>query len=153
MFVKATALLGDVTHGSVYGYFKRLVLLCDSRDSLSRDDLLFPSLLHSQDHWRAGAEPTQWDNHPHRHSYNSLDFYRDFFKKKCCLSHLSSWDSGSLFSLVSLAPTVVADFCSDWRGDFHTAAASLSPVACTEDSRIEGTLLSYQLFFTVRIRN
>lgn len=59
MFVKATALAGDVMHGSVYGYFKRLVLLYDSRDSLSREDLLLPSLLHSQDHWRAGAEPTQ----------------------------------------------------------------------------------------------
>lgn len=59
MFVTATALAGDVMHGSVYGYFKRLVLLYDSRDSLSRDDLLLPSLLHSQDHWRAGAEPTQ----------------------------------------------------------------------------------------------
>lgn len=56
--VTATALAGDVMHASVYGYFKRLVLLYDSRDSL-RDDLLFPSLLHSQDHWRAGAEPTQ----------------------------------------------------------------------------------------------
>lgn len=73
----------------LFRYLKKIVLLYDSCDSVSRADLLFLSLLYSLDHWRQHSDTTI---HTHTHTLNTRDFSSDFSQIKCFLFCWSRWD-------------------------------------------------------------